>query len=186
MALTARSVAFLGWLEAVGLAAYRDSSGIWTWSLGLTAASGVQIAKYVDAAADIATCLHAAVDVLQRQYLPSVERAFAGLVLTDAQISAALSFQWNTGAIGRADWVRKWRAGDAAAARASLVDNWSSHGTLKARRESERDLFFDGIWPADMRVRVFTTGRAHHYRPTAGTLTDIVPMLQKILGEING
>ena len=97
--------------EAIVQEAYKDSEGVWTWSVGLTAASGVNPFAYKDKPASLVTCLTAYVERVRSKYLPEVVKAFAGVSLTEAQLAAALAFHWNTGAIGRSDWVTLFLAG---------------------------------------------------------------------------
>lgn len=131
--------------EAIVREAYKDSVGVWTWSVGLTAAAGVDPLAYKDKPAPLSECLAAFVTRVRRKYLVEVQKAFAGRSLTEAQLAAALSFHWNTGAIGKADWVASWMAGNATVARKEFM-NWSSPASIVPRRTKERDLFFDGKW----------------------------------------
>lgn len=178
--LTPRIVAFVLGREAIGLDAYKDSKGIWTWAAGLTAAAGVKASAYINHPAPLEECLRATVAHMRATYLPAVVKAFDGHGLNDAQVAAALSFEWNTGEIGVAHWVRDWKAGNPAFARVSIVADWSDHDLLKARRELERDLFFNSTWPADMRVPVFKA-RQISYLPGPSIPTDVMPLLTQIL-----
>lgn len=131
--------------EAIVQEAYKDSVGVWTWGVGLTAAAGIDPLAYKDKPAAMSVCLAAYVDRVRSRYLPAVLKAFDGFKLSEAQLAAALSFHWNTGAIGSAEWVKTWKAGNVAKARAEIM-NWSKPASIIERREKERDLFFDGKW----------------------------------------
>ena len=131
--------------EAVIRQAYKDSVGVWTWSVGITSASGHKVERYIDNPQPLRKCLDVWIWLMQEKYLPAVLEAFRGHELTEAQLGAALSFHWNTGAIKRASWVKKWKAGDIAGARKSFMD-WRKPKAIIPRREKERDLFFDGKW----------------------------------------
>ena len=183
MQLTVRSVAYLAHEEGLGREAYYDSNKppVLTWAIGLTRAAGVNVQQYVNRPAPIADCLRASIAHLAAGYLPNVNRAFAGHALNDAQLAAAISFEWNTDAIGRADWVHHWTGGDSAKARAGLVGNYLNGGALKARREREAALFFEGVWPDDMRCPVWQVSHPS-LRPFKPVPTDIVPILQSIMG----
>jgi hypothetical protein len=72
-----------------------------------------------------------------------------------------LSFHWNTGAIGKAQWVQDFRDGKLKEARANVMQ-WTSKGLLTAQRTREQALFFDGVWPADLRMPLFDVAVRHH------------------------
>lgn len=133
--------------EAIIRKAYKDSVDVWTWSVGLTSATGHDVTRYIDNPAPLERCLEVYVWALDR-YADQVREAFAGHELTEAQFAAALSFHWNTGGIKRASWVRLWKAGKIAEAREAFM-NWRSPPEIVERRRKERDLFFDGVWAQD-------------------------------------
>ncbi len=143
--LTVRMLTEIMHHEAIVLEAYKDSKGIWTWSVGVTSASGHKVERYKDKPQTVAHCLAIYVWLLRHSYLPEVRRAFRGRALTEAQLTAALSFHWNTGAIDTADWVELWLAGDVTAARLRFMD-WKRPASIIPRRQAERDLFFGGKW----------------------------------------
>lgn len=130
--------------EAVVRQAYLDSVGTWTWSVGLTSATGHIVERYIGKPQTMFRCLEIYVWALQR-YAAQVEKAFEGYELTEEQFAAALSFHWNTGAIGRALWVEYWKSGKTAKAKEAFM-NWDNPKSLTERREKERDLFFLGVW----------------------------------------
>lgn len=134
--------------ESIVLEAYKDSEGVWTWGVGVTSASGHAVERYKDNPQTIEHCLAVYVWLLREKYLPGVFAAFKGRALTEAQLAAALSFHWNTGAIGTADWVEHWLEGDIASARLHFMD-WKRPASIIPRREAERDLFFGGKWAGD-------------------------------------
>ncbi len=181
MNLTVRSLAYLALEEGLVPEAYLDSGNVWTWAIGLTAAAGVKVQQYVNRPAPIDVCIKATIAHINATYLPQINRTFAGHALNDAQFSAALSFHWNTGAIGRAHWVNDWLAGDHDRARHELTSNYLNGGLLQARRNREAALFFDGKWPADMRCPVRSVSHPG-YHPVKPVATDITPILQQILG----
>lgn len=130
--------------EAIIRQAYKDSVGVWTWSVGLTSASGHSVERYIGKPQSLDHCLSVFVWALER-YADDVLEAFEGHVLTAAQFTAALSFHWNTGAIKKASWVRRWKAGDIKGARAAFM--WyRKPASIIERRKRERDLFFSGKW----------------------------------------
>ena len=129
--------------EAIVREAYKDIKGIWTWSIGLTNASGHNVERYIDKPQTLQHCLAVYVWALEK-YAKDVRAAFTR-PLTQKQFAAALSFHYNTGAIKRATWVKSFNAGDTAKAKKEIM-NWSTPKAIIARRTKERDLFFDGKW----------------------------------------
>jgi lysozyme len=76
-----------------------------------------------------------------------VERALGGEIGQEA-FDGAVSFDFNTGAIHRASWVRDYRSGRLTAARRGLMQ-WAKAGGrvvagLVRRREAEARLIFEG------------------------------------------
>lgn len=130
--------------EAIVRQTYRDSKNIPTWSVGITSASGHDVSRYVNNPQPLEYCLRVYVEILEK-YAARVRRAFSGVELTKAQFAAALSFEWNTGSIGRAAWVKSFKAGNIALARRQFMQ-WNKPKEIIGRREKERDLFFDGKW----------------------------------------
>lgn len=130
--------------EALIRQTYKDSEGILTWNVGMTNATGHSVERYIGEPASLQHCMNLYAWALTK-YAAGVRKAFAGHKLTKAQFAAALSFHWNTGAIGRATWVKKWKVGNISGARKSFMA-WSSPKAIIPRRRKERDLFFDGKW----------------------------------------
>lgn len=132
--------------------AYKDSVGIWTWSVGLTRDSGHRVKRYIDRPQSLRHCLDIWLWAMGR-YAQDVTAAMGPLA--EHQFAAALSFHWNTGAIARAQWVVDWRAGRTRDARAAFM-NWRSPPEIIPRREKERDLFFEGTWSNDGKITEYT------------------------------
>lgn len=130
--------------EAIIRQAYKDSVGVWTWSVGLTSASGHDVTRYIGKPQPLCHCLAVYAWALEK-YANDVREVFAGHDLTKEQFAGALSFHWNTGAIRRASWVRKWKAGDIRGARKAFMD-WRKPREIVPRRRKELDLFFNGKW----------------------------------------
>lgn len=162
--ITPRVAGELAGHEDIVLEAYLDSRSIWTWAIGITKASGIDPLQYKDRPASLGTCLSAYVGLLRRAYAPAVLKAFKGRALTEAQFAAALSFHYNTGAIGVTSWVPLWLAGNVTAARAFLETHYLNGGTLTERREKEAALFFDGHWSGDGTAMVIPVNKPS-YQP---------------------
>ena len=152
--ITARVAAELVGHEGLVRESYKDPVGVWTWGIGVTAASGHEICpRYLDQPQSLAHCIEVFASLLRDRYQPEVDRVFDGR-LTETEFAAALSFHYNTGAIGEATWVKEWLAGDVAGARATIM-NWCKPKAVITRREAERDLFFDGVWSNSGQVKAF-------------------------------
>lgn len=155
--------AFLRAHEGDVLKAYRDPVGIWTIGVGLTAASGVVTPKagmkITQEESDRLLKL-----ALTRNYEPAVRQAMPNA--KPHEFDGGMSFHFNTGAIGRATWVKRWlaRAG-ADSIRAGLMQ-WVKGGGkvlpgLKRRRQEEADVILLDRWPAYLKLPAETPTVAH-------------------------
>lgn len=182
MTITPRVAAELAAHEAIVREAYKDSVGVWTWSIGVTNASGHTVyPRYKDNPQTLDRCFDVYVWLLQEKYAPAVRKAFEGRTLTEAQFAAALSFHYNTGAILTASWVKLWKAGNIAAAKTSFME-WRKPAEIIPRRQKERDLFFDGKWSSDGKVKVYGV-RKPSYQPNFSDVetVDALPILTRLL-----
>ncbi len=169
--------------EAIVREAYKDSVGVWTWSVGITTASGHDVfPRYKDSPQPMQRCLEVFEWVLRTNYAPDVEDAFEGHALTENQFGAALSFHYNTGGIKRASWVKEWKDGDIATARSSFM-NWRKPAEIIPRRKKERDLFFDGRWSGDGSVTEYPVKKPS-YQPDFRNpkRVDVKASLTELLG----
>lgn len=167
--------------EAIVPEWYRDSVGVGTWAIGITNRSGHNVDRYKDNPQTIEHCLEVFLWLLREKYIPGVVAAFQGFILTEAQFAAALSFHYNTGAIGRASWVAAVKEGDLARGRRTFMD-WRKPAAIIGRREKERDLFFDGKWSQDGKATVYRV-RKPSYTPDWGSAKriDITEPLTRLL-----
>ncbi len=149
--------------EGIVLEAYRDSACVWTWGIGVTDRSGHLVGRYKDAPSTIERVFEIFVWLLENVYVPPVLREFEGYQLTEAQFAAALSFNYNTGAIGSASWPNLWKLGKIDEARASFL-SWRKPVSIIPRREKEVALFFEGTWSQDDLASVIPV-RKPSYRP---------------------
>lgn len=144
--------------EGLVLEAYKCSAGVLTWGFGVTAASGHGVLRYDTTKGGARSTITRAVEIfewlLRTTYLPQVRAAFRGRELTEAQLAAALSFHWNTGAIGQADWVQSFLLGRRERAWTEFM-NWSRPREIIPRRKAERALFFDGRWSQDGVITIY-------------------------------
>ena len=177
--LTPRIVGEILQHEGLAREAYRDSVGVWTWSVGITDASGHGVARYRDNPQPLEHCLKVFVWLLETRYLPPVHAAFGAFDPAEHQLAAALSFHYNTGAIHRATWLKRFLAGDTDAARAAILD-WRRPPEILPRRRKERDLFFDAKWSGDGTMAVYEVAKPgyHPVRPKRG---EVEPLLVGLL-----
>ncbi|PZP65551.1 MAG: lysozyme [Delftia acidovorans] len=138
--------------EGVVKKAYRCPAGIWTIGAGLTTASGVIIVKpgmviteeENDRLVDLA---------LKRNYLPRVLKAL-GDSCSQHALDASTSFDYNTGKIHSASWVKSFLANDPVDTRRRLLMWNKGNGRvlpgLTRRRGEEATLLLDGRFPAEI------------------------------------
>lgn len=181
--LTARAAAEIVGHEAIIQEAYKDSVGVWTWSVGIAATSGYNVLQYKDNPQPLSVCLKAYVELLTSKYLPAVLKAFEGYSLSESQLCAALSFHYNTGAILKASWVKLFRSGEIARAKTSFME-WRKPPEIIERRQKECNLFFDGTWTGDGKATVYGV-RKPSYRPDWGSAKR-VPVLADLQALLEG
>lgn len=167
--------------EAIVPEWYRDSEGFGTWGVGVTDASGHSVGRYKGNPQSISRCIEVYEWLLRTKYLPDVLKAFSGHDLSEAQLGAALSFHYNTGAIQRADWVKHFKNGNLTAARRSFM-NWSKPREIIGRRKAERNLFFDGHWTHDGFVLVYTAVSRWKKQPIRPMQVDIRSEVRLAMG----
>lgn len=137
MALTAH--------EGIVLSRYKDSVGVWTIGIGHTKAAGNP-----DPATFTGSLMIGEAFGLLRHDIMKYEAAVSKAVkvpLAQHEFDALVSFHYNTGAIGKASFVKKLNAGDRAGAMKGMMD-WRKPPEIIPRRTSERDLFKTGIYPS--------------------------------------
>lgn len=138
--------------EAIVTSKYKDSVGVWTIGIGHTASAGHPDPQAVQGHLSIDDVMEIFISDIAK-FERRVEDAF-DVPLSQAQFDAAVSFDFNTGAIDRATWVEQVNHGDIVKARASFM-NWRKPKEIIPRREKERDLFFDGIYASHGKVKIF-------------------------------
>jgi lysozyme len=140
---------------------YLDSVKVMTYGVGHTAAAGApDPAKLPPGMPDnLDAELQMVFRVFRRdlaKYEAEVARAIK-VPVSQHEFDAAVSFHFNTGAIGRASWVKSLNAGQRYRA-AEQIMNWSKPKEIIARREAEQLLFTDGVYPSEG-VTVWSVGR---------------------------
>lgn len=145
------------------LRAYRCPAGVWTISMGLTAASGV-VKPVAGMVISKAESLRLTMAALERNYCPRVRRH---LPTNQPHVfDGGTSFDWNTGRIHNASWVGHFLAGRIGEARQSFMQ-WVRGGGkvlpgLKTRREAEWALMTSGVYPHPATAEVGLTRFSDH------------------------
>lgn len=137
--------------EGVVLRAYRCPAGVWTIGAGLTSASGVVKVKpgMVITRAEARRLLQ---EALRRNYEPRVKAQMPGA--KQHEFDAGVLFDYNTGAIDRASWVKLWLKKAGRSAIWSKFSAWNKGGGkvlpgLVKRREREFAILIDGVYPGE-------------------------------------
>lgn len=173
--LSKRTLIELASHEGAVREAYKDAveDGVWTWGIGVTNASGHTVyPRYKDQPQSLSKVIEIYEWLVRTKYLPDVEEAFEGHELNEAQLAAALSFHYNTGAIKRASWVKSFKAGNISQAKREFM-NWKSPSEIIPRRTKERDLFFDGVWSNKGTINVYEQVRKPSYLPKWSSLKQV-------------
>jgi lysozyme len=162
--------------EAIVPQPYFDGGGVLTWGLGHTAGAGSPLPTSfpMGTPSPIADVLKVFRTDLAH-YEAQVRAAFTR-PLTDTEFDAALSFHFNTGAIGYATWVKKFNAGDRAGAVAAIM-SWTTPASIKGRRKKEQLLFDKGIYSNGERANVYSTDGRGHIVWSSGKSIDLRPIL---------
>lgn len=145
-----KGIAALMQHEGIVPGPYFDSKGVQTYGIGHTKAAGVPDPAAMPAGmpkdldAEVGRVFEVFAADLPK-YEADVDRAIT-VPVTQHEFDAAVSFHFNTGAIGTATWVETLNAGDRDKAAAQIM-NWSKPPEIIPRREAEQRLFRDGIYP---------------------------------------
>lgn len=145
MQTSSKGVDFLERHEGVVLKAYRCPAGVWTIGAGLTAGSGV-VKPHAGMAVSAAEATRLLQLALRRNYEPRTARVMVRP--KQHEFDAGVSFDFNTGAIHRASWVKRWLEKSWDATRTALLA-WNKGGGrvlpgLTRRREEEYRLLRHG------------------------------------------
>lgn len=144
MRTSSRGKDFIATHEGVVLRAYKDVVGVWTIGVGHTARAGG-----VKPIAGMKISRAEAMAILEDDLRKFEKRVNAqGCFDVQSAFDGATSFDFNTGAVHRATWVKRYRAGELTRAEESIMA-WVKAGgrTIKGlvnRRNAERRLVFYG------------------------------------------
>ena len=162
--------------EGIVNAPYLDSVSVWTVGIGHTASAGPPDPAVKRGEYTMTEIMDIFADDIE-QFEASVRRAFT-VPLKQHEFDAAASFAFNTGAIERATWVKKWNAGDRVGARKSFMD-WRKPPEIIPRRRKERDLFFDGIYSNDGKATLWPANSAGKVLWDRGRRVDIRALMNQ-------
>lgn len=138
--------------EAIVLTPYRDVKGIWTIGVGHTAMAGGIDPKKFNGKLTLAGALHIFQTDLAKYEL-RVAKAFTRPLLQH-EFDAAVSFDFNTGAIDRATWVETFNAGNRQLA-INQIMNWQKPPQIIPRRQKEQRLFASGHYSSNGYAMVY-------------------------------
>ena len=128
--------------EGVVDSPYKDVVGVWTIGVGHTSSAGGVDPRKVKGKLsypEIFEIFKKDIEKFERR----VNKAFGDTKLEQHQFDAAVSFDFNTGGIHRASWVKHFRAGRVSQAKKSFM-LWKKPAAIIKRRRSEYNLFFYG------------------------------------------
>ena len=140
--------------EGCVLSPYRDSVGIWTVFVGHTASAGLPDPRKMVRGREYPMSEALAVFAKDLGRFEARVRSAFTVALTQAQFDAAVSFDFNTGGIDRASWVKAFNQGKISEAR-RLFMNWKKPPEIIPRRRKERELFFNGVYSSGGVVPVY-------------------------------
>lgn len=116
--------------EAIVTTRYKDSVGVWTIGIGHTSGAGAPNPVKINRQLSITEVM----DIFARdikKFEKRVNKAFTR-DLTQAQFDAAVSFDFNTGGIHRASWVKAFNKGDDRTAQTSFM-KWRKPREISSR-----------------------------------------------------
>ena len=139
--------------EALVTAPYKDSVGVWTIGVGHTASAGKPNPQTMEKGVQVPV---EDMIALFRTDLAKFEDGVNKAVkvpLAQHEFDALVSFHFNTGAIGRASFVKKLNAGDRLGAANGMLE-WKKPAEIIPRRTKEMKLFRDGKYSNNGKCRI--------------------------------
>ncbi len=160
--------------EAIVLTPYRDVKDVWTIGVGHTAmAGGINPAKF-NGQLTLAGAIHIFRTDLAR-YERRVSKAFTR-ALTQFEFDAAVSFDFNTGAIDRATWVETFNGGNRELAVQQIM-NWQKPRQIIPRRKKEQILFSSGYYSSSGTAILYPSSKSGVVLWNAGQRVDLAGLL---------
>lgn len=153
MKTSERGLAEIAAHEGIVTSRYKDSVGVWTIGVGHTKNAGAPDPMKIKGELSLDDIMEIFARDIKR-FEKRVSSAFTRR-LNQAQFDAAVSFDFNTGGIHRASWVKNFNAGDDQSAWHSFM-KWRKPSEIIQRRNAERQLFFNGKYSGHGKVIVYT------------------------------
>jgi len=159
MRLPTEGLFYIGVKEGLVPEPYLDPVNVWTFGIGHTNAAGAPDPSQMDRGMpyDTEAAIRRAIRLYQQRIQRYVDEVLEAVTvpLKPHELSALVSFHYNTGGIKRSSGTPKLNAGDRVGAW-NIYSQWVNGtvngkktviGGLVNRRKSERDLFFSGTYP---------------------------------------
>lgn len=164
--------------EGVVLSPYLDVSGTWTIFIGHTAHAGAPNPASMPRGED--RPINEALDTFDRDLVAFERRVRDAFTrpISQPQFDAAVSFDYNTGAIDRATWVQRYNAGNLSSARDAILW-WNQPAQVIQRRQEECALFFDGIYTGSGKTAVWHADAQGAVQWAKGRSVDILALLDE-------
>jgi lysozyme len=156
------------------LSPYRDVKDIWTIGIGHTAMAGGMNPVKFKGQLTLAGALHIFRTDLAK-YERRVSKAFTR-TLRQHEFDAAVSFDFNTGAIDRATWVETFNAGDRELAIQQIM-NWQKPPQIIPRRQKEQSLFASGHYSSNGTAMVYPASKTGAVLWNAGKRVELAGLL---------
>ncbi len=175
MKTSEKGVAFIAAHEGLVTRAYRDVAGVWTIGFGHTSKAGAP-----KVTPNMTITLAQARSILATDLARFEARVRkVGVFHSQTGFDGAVSFDFNTGAIHRASWVKQYARGNYSAARLGLM-RWANAGGrrvagLVRRRRAEAELILGGKY-GETSGSSYVSGSSH-----AAGAGDDIRQLQKDL-----
>lgn len=145
--------------EAIALEPYRCPAGVMTVFVGHTYRSGDPDPAKMKTerwAYDVKDALRVFCKDLEK-FEERVTLAFKERPLNQHQFDAAVSFDFNTGAINTATWVQLFIDGAESEVVRKWFEKWRKPKSIIPRRVAEMDMFFNGTYPKNTTVLVLSS-----------------------------
>jgi GH24 family phage-related lysozyme (muramidase) len=164
--------------EAIVTKRYKDSVGVWTIAAGHTAAAGGVDPDLVKRELTVEECLQIFIEDVKK-FEARVDKHLSKDA-TQMEFDAAVSFDFNTGAIHKATWVKQFNKGDKAAAVKNIM-NWRKPPEIIERRSLERDLLAGKGYSHSGKVSVYPASPTGAVQWSKGKRVDAMPLLVRAL-----
>jgi lysozyme len=162
--------------EALVTSPYKDSVGVWTIGVGHTSAAGRPNPQTMPRgiARPVAELV-----ALFRADLAKFEAGVNEAVkvrLAQHEFDALVSFHFNTGAIGRASFVKRLNAGDREGAAAGMLQ-WNKPPEIMGRRKAEMNLFRFGTYSNDGKCTVYPASASGAVQWSSGKRISVASLI---------